>query len=170
MIKTLITERALNARVKKLAAQISRDYKNKNVIVIAVLNGSFIFCADLIRNFRFDFTMDFVKVSSYKNFKSTGKLKFLSKLKESLKNRHVLIIEDIVDTGTTLKFLNETFAKRGALSVKTCCLLNKTFYRKHHDSPHYTGFTLKSNDFVVGYGLDHNGYWRGLKYIGTIKK
>ena len=168
-ISKLISKQTLQKRIKALAAQISRDYKNKDVLVIAILNGSFVFCADLIRQFNFNFATDFVRISSYKGT-SAGKLKVLSKLKESAAKRHLLVIEDIVDTGNTLKLLNDTLKKHKPLSIKVCALINKTFYRKNSLSPHYSGFTLKSDSFVVGYGLDHNGYYRGLPYIGIIQK
>ncbi|MCL2388916.1 MAG: hypoxanthine phosphoribosyltransferase [Elusimicrobia bacterium] len=167
-IRKLISKQTIQNRVSELAAKISKDYQNKNVLVVAVLNGSFVFCADLIRQFNFNFATDFVRVSSYKGIKSSGKFKVLSKLKENPKNRHLLIIEDIVDTGSTLDFLNSFFKKHKPLSIKVCCLLNKTFYRKTSAKPHYSGFVLKGDDFVVGYGLDHNGYHRGLPYIGAL--
>jgi hypoxanthine phosphoribosyltransferase len=158
----------IQKRVCEVAFKISEDFKGKEVLIIAVLNGSFIFCADLVRSLNLKFVVDFVSLSSYSEFKSKGTVRIVSKFKESIIGKNVLILEDIVDTGITLDFLIKKILLKKPNSIKTCVLLDKKCMRKKEVPVEYSCFEI-NNDFVVGYGLDYNGFFRGLPYIVKLK-
>ena len=166
-IKVLISETEIKNKINKIARQINKDFKNKNLVIVSILSGSVIFCSDIIRKLKIDFEIDFIRVSSYKGTKSSGKIKFLYDAVLDVKGKDVLLIEDICDTGKTLSYIKNLFLKKKVNSIKSCVLIDKKL-KKHKDIKiDYFGFTI-NNEFVVGYGLDYNGKYRGLPYIGVI--
>jgi len=167
-INVVFSEDLIQKRISEIALQISENFKNKEVLAIAVLNGSFIFCADLLRKINLKTTVDFVLLSSYCGMKSQYKVNVILGLKENIKDKNVLIIEDIVDTGVTLDFLIKELSFKKPKNIKTCVLLNKKTSRKKNVFIDYSCFEV-GNSFVVGYGLDYNGLFRGLPYIGKIE-
>ena len=141
----------------------------KRQIIISVLSGAVLFTVDMIERLDIMAQIDFIDVSSYfGGLGSTGKVKLIHDLKTDVKDRHVLIMEDIVDTGRTLKYLMDLLADRGAKSIKVCSLLNKPEGRKVDVEPDYVGFTVPK-EFLVGYGLDYKGFYRNLPYVGILK-
>jgi hypoxanthine phosphoribosyltransferase len=166
-IEILFSQDLIRERVREIASQITIDYKNKNTLMIAVLKGSFVFCADLVRYLDFLFAFDFISLSSYEGCRAKDKIKVISNLKEDPEGRDVIIIEDIADTGRTLDFLHKELAAKNPKSIKTCVLLDKKCARVKNISIDYSGFEIGA-DFVVGYGLDYNGFFRGLPYIGIL--
>ena len=166
-IKVLISSSKIKNKVNKIAQQINKDFKNKKLVVVSVLSGSVVFCSDIIRKLNVDFEIDFVRVASYKGKKSSGKVKFLSDTAIDIKGKDVLLVEDICDTGRTLSYVKDLFIKRKAKSVKICTLINKKVEKFKDIKIDYFGFDIE-NEFIVGYGLDYNGKYRGLPYIGVI--
>lgn len=167
-IKTLIKEKEIKKRVKELAEEIKKDYKDKNPLLIGILKGGFMFLSDLIRNLNFPHEIDFIRVVSYGSKTiSDGKVKWIMKSEIPLKQRHVLIIEDIVDTGYTLKKIYTTLKKQKPLSCKICVFLDKFERRKVKVPLHYIGFKVP-DFFLVGYGLDFDEKFRYLKDIRII--
>jgi hypoxanthine phosphoribosyltransferase len=166
--RIIISAARLRRRVKEMAADISRDYAGKDLIVVAVLKGSVIFLADLVRHLKVDFALDFLAVSSYRGKSSTGRIKILMDLRDNPKGKNILVVEDIVDSGGTLALLLKKLKARKPVSVRTCVLLDKPAARRVPVTADYTGFKIKDN-FVVGYGLDYNEKYRGLPHIGIIK-
>jgi hypoxanthine phosphoribosyltransferase len=159
-----ISEQQTRARVSSLAEQINIDYKEKSPVFLPVLNGSFIFASDLIKDVIVPCRVSFVKVSSYSGTNSTGQLKSLIGLEESLFNQDVLIIEDIVDTGLTLQKIVQELKTLGTKSVEVVSLLRKKPAREKGLSVKYVGFDIE-DEFVLGYGLDYDGLGRNLKHI-----
>src|SRR3989339_1725373 len=137
--RIILTARRIHQRVKKLADEISLDYRGKEVVVVSILKGSVIFCADLVRHIEIPCALDFMSVSSYSGDTSLGSVKMLSDIRSNPQGKHLLLIEDIADTGTTLSFVQENLKKRGAASVKTCVLLDKPDRRKVPVEIHYRG-------------------------------
>ena len=166
-IKVLISSNKIKNKVTKVAQQINKDFKNKKLVVVSVLSGSVVFCSDIIRKLSVDFEIDFVRVASYKGKKSSGKIKFLCDTVIDIKGKDVLLIEDICDSGRTLSYIKDLFIKRKANSVKICTLINKKVEKFKNIKIDYFGFEV-DDEFVVGYGLDYNGKYRGLPYIGVI--
>lgn len=166
-IKVLISSSRIKNKVNKIAQQINKDFKNKKLVVVSVLSGSVIFCSDLIRKLNVDFEIDFIRVASYKGKKSSGKIKFLCDVVEDIKGKDILLIEDICDSGRTLSYVKDLFMKRKANSVKICTFINKKVEKYKQIKIDYFGFEIK-DEFVVGYGLDYDGKYRGLPYIGVI--
>ncbi len=158
------------ARVKEIGAQISREYAGKDLVLVGVLKGSSIFHGDLMRAIDLPITIDFMAVSSYKDgTKSTGDVEILKDLSNPIRDKHVIVVEDIVDTGLTLTRLLEILGSRGAASIKLASLLDKPEPRiKKELKINYTGFVIP-NKFVVGYGLDAAGRYRNLPFIGVVK-
>ncbi|MDR2191924.1 MAG: hypoxanthine phosphoribosyltransferase [Endomicrobium sp.] len=167
MVKILFSKDDIEKRVSEIAAQISRDFKGKDVVMVAVLRGSFVFFADLIRMLDFDFSVDFISLSSYIGTFSQGDVKKIYGLQENLSGKDVIIVEDIVDTGRTLDFLFKEFSFKNPRSLSACALLNKKCARIIDVPVKYFCFET-GNDFVVGYGLDYNGLYRGLPYIAKF--
>lgn len=165
-IKEIISEAAIKNRVIELGKILTEEYKNKDLVIIAIMNGSLIFSADIIREIKLPLIYDIFGASSYINETSTGKLAIRTNLKNQIKNKHVLLIDDILDTGFTLKFIKEYMQEQQPLSIKTCVLLNKNIPNKI-SQPDYKAFDIE-NEFVVGYGLDFNEQYRNLPYIGVI--
>lgn len=165
----LLTEEQIAEKVKELGITLTEEYKDKNPLVICVLRGAVVFMADIIRHMNIRCEMDFMAVSSYgAGTESSGSVKILKDLDTSVQNRHVLIVEDIMDSGLTLSKLVELMKHREAASVKVVTLLNKPERRKVDISPDYSGFTIP-DEFVVGYGLDYAEAYRNLPYIGILK-
>ena len=168
-VDVLISAEDIRKKVLEVGSQISRDYEGKNVLIIAVLNGSFIFCADLVRSLDLECKVDFIFVSSYTGIQTQGKVKVVSGIKEDIIGKDVVIIEDIVDRGFTLDFLIKEISLKKPKSIKTCVFLDKKCAREKEVAVDYNCFEI-GNDFVVGYGLDYNGFFRHLPYVGKIKE
>lgn len=167
--RVLISEEQLNIKIKDLAAKISEDYKGKDLLVIGILKGAVVFFSDLIKNITIPMNIDFMAVSSYGNTtKSSGVVKFIKDLDNSIENRSILIVEDIIDTGLTLHYLVKNLESRKPESIKICCLLDKPSRRQVSIKPDYIGFEIP-DEFVIGYGLDYNELYRNLPYIGVLK-
>ena len=166
----LLTEEEIQKRIRELGKQISEDYAGEDIFVVGVLKGSFIFMADLVRALEGDVSMDFLVASSYGDSTETsGSVEIRKDLDRSPAGKNVLIVEDIIDSGVTLKYLKDFyFAGKGAKSVKIATLLDKPARRTVDISADYVGFTIP-NEFVVGYGLDYNDYYRNLPFIGVLK-
>ncbi len=166
--KILITEKEIQEKVKEMGKIISLDYKGKEVLLICVLRGSIMFTADLMRHITVPVIVDTIAVSSYGDqTKSSGVVRLLKDLDEDITNKHVLIVEDIVDSGLTLKYLRKVLQQRRPASIKVCTLLNKQERRVHDASPDYYGFIIP-DEFVVGYGLDYDEHYRQLPFIGIL--
>ena len=167
--KTLITKSEITERVKQLAKQINADYKGRELVVVGILNGSFVFLADLIRELDVDIKVEFMGISSYQDgTESSGKLLITKDLQLNLNMADVLIVEDIVDSGVTAARLVEMLKSRSPRSIKVCALLNKQSRRVNDFAADYIGFEIE-NEFVVGYGLDCAGRFRQNPDIGVIE-
>lgn len=157
----------IQERIHKLGEQITRDYLGKDLVVVGVLNGSFMFTADLVRSIKTPIEIDFISVSSYgAGTSSSGQVKLELDLRKSIEGRHVLLIEDIIDTGHTIKFLRPLIEQRGPASLKLASLLFKPARLQHEIQIDYLGFEIEDK-FVIGYGLDFDGKYRELPYIGV---
>ena len=165
--KILISEEQINARVKELAKQISADYAGKKPLLVCILRGASLFFANLVKNLEIDCTLDFMSLSSYQGTSSSGKVRMLLDIREDIKDKPVIIVEDIVDTGLTGVYLKEMLAARKPSSIEFCTLLDKPQNRKVTIKPKYLGFSIE-NEFVIGYGLDYNELYRNLPYIGVF--
>jgi hypoxanthine phosphoribosyltransferase len=168
-MEILIDEARLQSRIREVGAAIRRDYGPGTPIhLVTVLKGAFMFLADLIRAIEGPVTCDFIAVSSYgARTKSSGEVRLMKDLDQTIEGRDVIIVEDIVDTGLTLQYLQDMLRAREARSLKTACLLSKPSRRKVDVVVEYIGFTIEDR-FVVGYGLDFNEQHRNLPYIGVI--
>ena len=168
--KILITEEELKARIKELGEELTRDYEGKDPVVVGVLKGVVIFYADMIRELKTHCQMDFMWISSYAGTSSTGNMVVRKDVSADIKGRHVLILEDIYDTGNSLDFVYKHLQSKEPASVKICTLLDKPERRREGITlkPDYTGFVIP-NEFVVGYGLDYNEHYRNLPYVGVLK-
>ena len=166
--KVLITKEEIAAKVKEVAARITEDYKGESVLFVCILKGSVHFYSDLTREIDLPLTMDFMAISSYgAGTTSSGEVKMLKDLDKTINGKHVIIVEDIIDSGRTLQKLCSLLATRGAHSVKCCTLLDKPSRRQVEMASDYTGITIP-DEFVVGYGLDFAEYYRNLPYIGVL--
>jgi hypoxanthine phosphoribosyltransferase len=166
--KLLITQEKINEAVAKLAAEIRRDYRGKQPLLIGILKGSFVFMADLVRELGLPVEIDFVKLSSYgASTKTSGKVKVVQGLKTPIKGRDVLVVEDIVDTGLTVSFITSYLRKKKPASLKLCALVDKPSQHKGPVTVDYLGFTVPDK-FVVGYGIDWNEKFRQLRDICII--
>ncbi|MBO4707358.1 MAG: hypoxanthine phosphoribosyltransferase [Elusimicrobiaceae bacterium] len=165
--RVLISEEQINARVKELAQQISADYAEKKPLIVCILRGASIFFANLVKNLEIDCTIDFMSLSSYQGTSSSGKVRMLLDIRDDIKDRPVIIVEDIVDTGLTGVYLKDMLTARKPASIEFCALLDKPQNRKVEIKPKYIGFTIQ-NEFVVGYGLDYNELYRNLPYVGVF--
>ncbi|HWJ02523.1 MAG TPA: hypoxanthine phosphoribosyltransferase [Verrucomicrobiae bacterium] len=167
--KVLLNEAEIAAKVKELGEQITRDYQGKNLLVVGILKGAVIFMSDLVREIKTPLGIDFMAVSSYgASTESSGVVRIMKDLERSIEEYHILIVEDIIDTGLTLKYLVENLQSRGPQSVKVCTLLDKPSRRKVEVRADYNGFSIP-DEFVVGYGLDFSERFRHLPYIGVLK-
>ena len=169
--RVLISEPELKARIAELGADIARDYGGKSgrsPILVGVLQGAFLFMADLVRATPIDLTTDFIGVASYAGAQSSGHVRIVSDLSMSIEGRDVVVVEDIVDTGLTLTYLKRTLEARHPRSLKVCVLVDKIERRKVDVGLDYVGFTIP-NVFVVGYGFDHDGLYRNLPYVAALE-
>ncbi|HHW07295.1 MAG TPA: hypoxanthine phosphoribosyltransferase [Clostridia bacterium] len=165
----LISREELEAKVKELGRRISADYAGQELLIVCILKGAVIFCADLVRHITIPVTLDFMAVSSYGDAtQSSGAVMILKDLETNIAGKHVLIVEDIVDTGLTLKYLVENLKARHPLSVKVCTLLDKPERRKVDVQVDYNGFVIP-DAFVVGYGLDYAEKYRHLPSVCILK-
>ena len=168
--KILYHESTILSRLDELAGEITEDYRGKDLSVIAVLNGSFIFMADLLRRVPLHLQVECLSVSSYHGTKSTGRINFRQTHLADVRGRHVLILDDILDSGMTLHTIRERLAaESGALSLKVCVLLRKNAKRERPVEAEYVGFDIP-NEFVVGYGLDYNERYRNLPFVGAHRR
>ena len=168
--KILLSEEEINKRIKELGAEITEDYRGKDLIIIGILKGAVVFMSELCKRIDLPIDMDFMSVSSYgKSSKSTGEVKIIKDLDRSVAEKDVLIVEDIIDTGNTLAYLTDNLEKRGANSVKIVTMLDKPIRRNIKVKVDYLGFEVP-NDFVVGYGLDYAEMYRNLPYVGALKE
>jgi hypoxanthine phosphoribosyltransferase len=168
-VDVLLSSDQIQTRVAELAAQLHADFPN-GLHLVAVLKGAFIFLADLVRNLSGPVSLDFIAVSSYaKSTKSSGEVRMLKDLDSGLQGRHIVIVEDIVDTGLTLTYLQEILRARAPKTLRTACLLNKPSRRQVDVVVEYIGFTIEDH-FVVGYGLDYAEKYRNLPYIAVLNE
>lgn len=166
-IRELYSAETLRNRVREMGQQISRDYAGRQLCVVGVLKGSFIFFADLVRHIDLPLSCDFIGISSYgDDTETSGVVQITSDLSKSIEGLDVLLVEDIVDTGLSMKYLLDNFRIRKARSVKVCTLLEKPDNARVQVPIEYTGFKIP-NEFVIGYGLDYAGRYRNLPYIGV---
>ena len=167
--KILFDEQQIDGVVRELGIQLSADYKDKQPIVICVLKGAVLFMADLVKRMEISLEIDFMAISSYgASSQSSGVVRILKDLDRSVEGRHVLIVEDIVDTGLTLAYLKEVLLHRRATSVQVVTLFDKPEGRKVDIDVDYCGYTVP-NEFIVGYGLDYAERYRNLPYVGVLK-
>ena len=167
--EVLFSEEQLKNRVREIAQQITADYQGNEIMLISVLRGSFVFMADLCRAIDLPCTLDFMAVSSYgKGTKSSGQVQITKDLSEDISDRHIIVVEDILDSGNTLSYLLKILENRHPASIRLCTLLDKPDRRVKPVEVHYSGFTIP-DAFVVGYGLDYAEKYRNLPYIGILK-
>lgn len=167
--KILFTQADLNQRMDELADQLNQKYAGEQPIVAPVLNGAMIFASDMLKRLNFKLTVDPIKASSYAGTNSTGNVKITQDMHSDVKGKRVIFMEDIIDTGRTLQALSDLMKKRGAESVDVVVMLDKPMTRVVDFQPDYYGFKAP-NAFLVGYGLDYNGLYRNLPYVGILKQ
>ncbi len=168
--ETLYSEEDILKRVKEISKEISKDYEGKDLLIVGILKGSVIFTSDLVKHIKIPCSLDFMAVSSYGNStESSGVIKILKDLDEDIEGKHVLIVEDIVDTGITLSYLLEYLNVRKASSIEIVALLDKKARRKTDIEVKYVGFKIP-DEFIVGYGMDYNEKYRNLPFIGILKR
>ncbi len=168
ILKILFDENTIKNRVRELAKKISADCAGKETVLLVILKGSLIFASDLMREMTTEATLDFMQVSSYGGGTVSGELKIIKDAQENLYGKNVIIVEDIIDTGKTLSALGALLSQRGA-GVKICAFLSKPSRREADIEPDYLGFEIP-DEFVVGYGMDYDEKYRGLPYVGILKK
>ena len=167
--RILLSEDEILQRVQKLGRRISNDYRGKEIIIVCVLKGAVVFLADLLRSLDIPTNLDFVQISSYGDgTESIGEMKFIQGLTTNIEGRDVLVVDDIVDSGLTLRHLKEILLAKRPASLKLCVLLNKARSRIEDIKVDYVGFEIP-NEFVIGYGLDYAGQYRGLRYIAILE-
>lgn len=168
-VRVMISEEEVNNRIRALAEQISKDYEGKSLHLICILKGSVFFSCELAKRLTIPVTLDFMSVSSYgSETVSSGRVRILKDLDESIQGRDVLIVEDIIDSGRTLSYLKELLGTRAPESTSICTLLDKPDRRVTDVDVEYVGFVIP-DEFVVGYGLDYDQYYRNLPYIGVVE-
>ncbi|MBI4052285.1 MAG: hypoxanthine phosphoribosyltransferase [Elusimicrobia bacterium] len=167
--KILIPSDQIRTRVQALGQEISKDYQGRVPILLGVLKGCLVFMSDLLRSITAECSVDFICLSSYSGDRSSGVVRMILDLKESIEGKDVLIVEDIVDTGLTLAYLRDNLRTRQPRSLEICTLLDKSDCRKVSLSVKYVGFKVP-NQFLVGYGLDYNEQYRNLPYVGILKR
>ena len=168
--EVLYSEEALSLKVKEMGAKISSDYQGKELLIVGILKGSVVFASDLLRAVTIPCALDFMSVSSYGNSAtSSGIVRILKDLDSNIEGKHILIVEDIVDTGNTLSYLLEYLKARKAASIEIVALLNKETGRKVQVNVKYSGFEVP-DEFIVGYGIDYAENYRNLPFIGILKR
>lgn len=166
----MISKEEIHRRISELGEEISKDYKDESILAICVLKGAVLFMSDLIREIKVDTKIDFMAVSSYgASTHSTGVVRILKDLDSNIEGENVLIVEDIIDSGLTLKYLKEYLLARNPKSLKICTLLDKPERRAADVDADYIGFTIE-NKFIVGYGLDYDQLYRNLPYISCLEE
>lgn len=167
--KVLFSKEQLAKRIKELAAQLDKDYAGKTPLMVAILKGSVMFFTDLIREMTLPLEIDFMSISSYgSGVKSSGEVKMIKDLDNKIEGKDVIIVEDIVDSGYTMKYLTHLLEARNPSSIKICALLDKPSRRETDVAVDYKGFEV-GNEFVVGYGLDYAARYRNIPFIGILK-
>ena len=167
---TLISQEEIETKVIELAKKIEMDYKNQEVLIVGVLKGAFVFVSDLVRNINLDLSLDFIAVSSYgMSTESSGVVKINKDIEMDLTGKNVIIVEDIIDTGLTLKYIKEYVSGKNAKSVRICTLLDKPSRRKCNVEVDYVGFEIEDL-FIVGYGIDCKEKYRNLPYIAYVQE
>lgn len=168
-IEVMYTEEEVDRRIQEIGDRITRDYEGKQIHMVCVLKGGAFFMCELAKRIKLDVSLDFMSVSSYgSGTESSGLVKIVKDLDESLKDKDVIVVEDIVDSGRTLSYLLKMLSERGPRSLKLCTLLDKPSRRVTDVDVTYTGFQIP-DEFVVGYGLDYDQVYRNLPYIGIVK-
>jgi len=167
--KPLLTTRQIQVKVKELAERISKDYSGKELLAVGILKGAFMFFSDIVRSIEVPLTVDFIIASSYLKTETSGEVKIYYDVREDFAEKHVLLIEDIVDTGITLNQIRERMLARCPKSLKICAFLDKKERREVQVPLDYVGFEIP-NKYVVGYGLDYDNKFRNLPYISIFKK
>ncbi|WP_447970758.1 hypoxanthine phosphoribosyltransferase [Nitrospira sp. M1] len=165
--KPLVTQEAMRTRIKELGRDITLHYQEKDLVLVGILKGAFMFYADLVRAIRLPVVVDFMIVKSQQHGKSTGKVKVLTDLTEEIQGRDVLLVEDIVDSGLTVQYLTKQLSKRKPKSLQVCALLSKPAGREIDVNVQYVGFEIP-NHYVVGYGLDYQQQYRNLPYLAVL--
>lgn len=166
--RPIVTQEQMRSRIRELGRQISADYDGKDLVLVGVLKGAYAFFADLARAIRIPVRVDFIIVTSYgTQTKTSGKVKLVTELTEKIKDRDVLLVEDIVDSGLTVQYLTKTLAKQKPRSIKVCTLLSKPERRVVDVPLQYVGFRIP-NQYVVGYGLDYQQQYRNLPYLAVL--
>ena len=169
ILKVLYSEQEIARRIKEMGAQMFEDLQDKEPLFVSVLRGAFIFMADIVRACQVRCDVEFIAVSSYGNStSSSGVVQITHDIQQDISGRHLVVIEDILDSGNTLYFLKQYFMTKGVASVSICTLLDKPSRRTKLITPDYTGFVVP-DEFVVGYGLDYGQKYRNLPYIGVLK-
>jgi hypoxanthine phosphoribosyltransferase len=167
-VKTLFSEEEIKARIKIITQEINRDFgKTEPLVILIVLNGAFIFAADLVRYLEMPTEIETIRIKSYEGTSSTGKIQLLTPLTDNVSGKNVLIVEDIVETGRTLKFLLDELKAKNVKSTSICTLLNKPEAHEFQMNLNYVGFNIGKN-FVIGYGLDLDGRYRNIPYIAEL--
>lgn len=167
--KPLLSAEQIQNKVKEMAAQISRDYEGKEIIAVGILKGAFIFFSDLVKLIQVPMDIDFLIASSYRKTESTGNIYIHADLRVHIEGKHVLLIEDIVDTGLTLKYIHDMLVARKPATLRICSFLDKKERREAEIHLDYVGYEIP-NEYVVGYGLDYDNKFRNLPYIAIFKK
>lgn len=167
-IRVLLSEEEVQARIKEMGAQISKDYEGEEIHLICILKGASFMTVDLAKRITVPVTLDFMSVSSYQGTNSTGEVKIIKDLDQTLEGKNVIIVDDIVDTGRTLGYLVNMLQARNPKSIKLCALLDKAERRETEVKVDYIGFDIP-NEFVVGFGLDYDQKYRSLPYIGVVE-
>lgn len=168
LARVLLSREQIQGKVAEMGAAISRDYAGKELVVVGILKGAALFCADLFRSITIPASLDFMRIASYAGTRSTGVHRVLLDLEYELDGKHVLVVEDIVDTGLTIRFLLEYLHTRNPASLKVAALLDKPSRRRVEVPIDYRGFEIP-DEFVVGMGLDYNEKYRNLPMIGVLK-
>ncbi len=166
--RPIVTQEEMRARIRELGKQITTDYMGKDLVLVGVLKGAYVFYADLARAIRIPIRVDFLMVTSYgSRAKTSGKVKMVTELTEEIKGKDVLLVEDIVDSGLTVQYLLKTLGKKKPRSIKVCTLLSKPERRTIDVAIDYEGFRIP-NKYVVGYGLDYQQKYRNLPYLAVL--
>lgn len=167
--QVLFSQQQVEQRLDELAANLTAKYKDQFPVIVSVMTGAAIFTVDMVKRLNFKLNLDYVDVSSYADSTQSGKVRLIQDLSTNIKGRPVIIMEDIIDTGHTLKYLTNLLKGRGAKSIEICALLDKPSRRETAIEADYVGFKVP-NEFIVGYGLDYSGLYRNLPYVGILKR
>lgn len=167
--KVLYTQSQVSHRLDELAAELTTKYRGQQPVIVSVMTGALVFTGEMIERLNFKLNLDYVDVSSYADGTQSGQVQLVQDLSTDIKGRPVIIMEDIIDTGHTLKFLKDLLKDRGAKSIEICALLDKPDRREADVEGDYIGFKVP-NEFIVGYGLDYSGLYRNLPFVGVLKR